>query len=286
MDNFIFFNGKITLLSKTFISINDRGFLYGDGFFETIRSYKDNFYDFEYHYNRILKTAKFLNIEMDFKKEYLIENIRKLKEANKLMGRDCYCRITITRGTDPYGPSIKKDPTPPTVVMEVKPLPKYVIDKASKGVETTILYSFKKEKNILYNFKTLNYLPSIIGFLNRKSYDDVIFIDRNDNLIEGITANLFFYKGKMLYTSNEDDLFLKGVTRDILIKAIKRYSNEGFRISYRNFKFNDLKKIDGAFFTNSLSGIYPIISIEDFKLKHRPNIIAKLKNVYFRFLTE
>ncbi len=285
MDSFIFFNGKITLLSKTFIPVNDRGFLYGDGFFETLRSYKDNFYDFDFHYKRLVKTAKFLNIKVDYSKDYILEKIKELQKENGLEGRDCYCRITITRGKDPHGPSIKKEHQP-NVVIEVKLLPQYVVDKAEKGVHATILFSFKKEKNILYNYKTINYLPSIIGFLNRKSYDDVIFLDKYNNLIEGITANLFFYKGKVLYTSNEDDLFLKGVTREILIRAIKKYSEEKFTVRYRNFKFNDLKKIDGAFFTNSLSGIYPILSIEDFKLQHRPNIISKLKNLYFRFLTE
>ncbi len=285
MDNFIFFNGKITLLSKTFIPVNDRGFLYGDGFFETLRSYKNEYLDFDFHFKRMIKTAKFLNIDFTYSKEYFLTNIKKLQQENGLDGRDSYCRITITRGKDPYGPSIKKEHQP-TLVIEIKPLPQYVIDKSQKGVNTTILYSFKKEKNVLYNYKTLNYLPSILGFINRKSYDDVIFIDKFNNLIEGITANLFFYKGKMLYTSNEENLFLKGVTRDILIRAIKKYSDEKFTIRYKNFKFNDLKSIDGAFFTNSLSGIYPILSIEDFKLNHRPKIIDKLKSLYLRFLRE
>ena len=285
MDNYVFFNGKITPLSKTFISINDRGFLYGDGFFETLRSYEDRFIDFNFHFKRLEKTAKFLNIKINFTKEYILENIKKLKKENGLNGKDCYCRITITRGRDPYGPSIKKDYNP-TILIELKPLPQFIIDKAKKGVNATILQTFKKEKNILYNFKTLNYLPSIIGFLNRKSFDDVIFIDKKGNLIEGITANLFFYKGKMLFTSNEDDLFLKGVTRDILIRAIKKFKKEKFLIRFRNIKFSDLNNIDGAFFTNSLSGIYPITSIEDFKLKHRKNIIERLRDIYFKFLME
>jgi 4-amino-4-deoxychorismate lyase len=213
----------------------------------------------------------------------ILKILKKLKQANNLMGKDCYARITITRGVDAHGPSIKKD-YKPTIVIEVKKLQSYVVDRCEKGVKATILQSFKKEKNVLYNYKTINYLPTILGFMNRRNYDDVIFIDKYNYLIEGITANLFFYKGKVLYTSNEDNLFLKGVTRDILIRAVKKYSDARFNIRYKNLKFEDLSKIDGAFFTNSLSIIYPIKSIEDKELKIRNDILERLRELYFKFL--
>lgn len=285
MENYVFFNDKIVPLKKVFISINDRGLLYGDGFFETFRSYGDNFLDFRFHFSRMIKTSRFLNIDFPHKMDEILKILKKLKEANKLVGEDCYCRITITRGIDPHGPSIKPE-YEPTVIVEVKKIPGYLVDRSVKGVKATILQSFKKERNVLYNYKTINYLPSIIGFLNRKNYDDVLFVDKYNYLIEGITANLFFYKGKIIYTSNEDNLFLKGVTRDIIIRAIKKYKTSGLHLRYKNFRFSDLDKVDGAFLTNSISVIYPILSIEDRELSVRSNILGRLKDLYFRFLRD
>ncbi len=283
MDNYIFLNGEILPLKKVFISINDRGLLYGDGFFETFRSFKDNFLDFSFHFARLINSAKFFKINIDFTEKDFLNAAKNLKKQNHLIGKDCYVRITVTRGVDPHGPSIKKD-LKSTIFMEVKKLPQFIEDRSKKGVKATILYNFKKEKNILYNYKTLNYLPSIIGFINKKTFDDVIFIDKFNNLIEGITANLFFYKGKTIYTTNEDDLILKGVTRNILIKSIKKFPEYRFNIRFKNITFKDLRNFDGAFMTNSLSIIYPVLKIEDYTLKHREDILNKLQEMYFKFL--
>ena len=283
MEFYVFFNDKIVPLQKVFISINDRGFLYGDGFFETFRSFENEFLDFRFHFSRMVKTSRFLNIDFKLKMNEILNILKELKKANKIDNQDCYARITITRGIDPYGPSIKSDFSP-TIIMEVKKLPEYVVDRRERGVKATVLETFKKERNVLYNYKTINYLPSIIGFLNRKNFDDVIFQDKFNCLVEGITANLFFYKGKTLYTSNEESLFLRGVTREVIIKGIKKFPEYRFNIRYRNFKINELDRIDGAFFTNSLSGIYPIISINDIKLNNRKEIINRLQEVYMKFL--
>ncbi len=281
MPHYIFFNGKILKKNEVFLSVEDRGLLYGDGYFETFRSYNDSFYDLIHHYNRIIDTGKFLKIEFPYTFEEFKKILYDLKYINKLNGHHCYIRVTITRGVDPFGPSIKENHKP-TIIIILKKLPQYVLDRAQKGVHVTIMKEFVKEKNILYNYKTLNYLPSILGFLSRKKYDDVIFIDKKGNLIEGITANLFFYKGKIIFTSNEKDLFLKGVTRKILIKGLKR-SNKYF-LRYRNFTEKNLNEIDGAFLTNSLSGIYPILSIDGFKLKHNEQLISNIKKIYFEEL--
>ena len=281
MAHFIFFNDKIVNKKEVFLSIEDRGLLYGDGFFETLRSYKDKFYDLKLHYERLKNTGKFLKIDFPLSLEKLKDILNELKYVNKLNNHDCYVRITVTRGIDPFGPSIK-DNHKPTIIIVLKKLPQYVIDRAEKGVNVTIMKEFVKDKNILYNYKTLNYLPSIIGFLSRKKYDDVLFMDRKGNLIEGITANLFFYRGKIIFTSNEKDLFLKGITRELVIKGIKKSGR--YFLRYRNFTEKQLNEIDGAFLTNSLSGIYPVLSIDGKKLKHNERIINSLKKIYFNEL--
>ncbi len=281
MGNYIFFNDKIVHKKEVFVSIEDRGLLYGDGFFETFRSYGNNFYDLKLHYERMVHTAKFLKIKFKMDFNYLKEILYNLKKINKFNGFHCYVRITITRGIDPFGPSIK-DNHSPTIIINMKKLPQYIIDRAEKGVHVTIMKEFLKEKNVLYNYKTLNYLPTIIGFLSRKKYDDVIFLDKKKFLIEGITANLFFYRRKIIYTSNEKDLFLKGITREILIKGLKR--NSKYYLRYKNFTEKDLDQIDGAFLTNSLSGIYPILSIDGKSLKNNEKLINDLRKIYFEEL--
>jgi len=281
MAHFVFFNDKIVNKKEVFLSIEDRGLLYGDGFFETLRSYKDNFYDLKLHYKRLKDTSKFLKIDFPYNFEQLKDILFNLKKINKLMGYDCYVRITVTRGIDPFGPSIKDDHKS-TIIILIKKLPQFVLDRAEKGVNVTILKDFIKEKNILYNYKTLNYLPTIIGFLSRKRYDDVLFLDKKGNLVEGITANLFFYKNRIIYTSNERDLFLKGVTRDLLIKGIKKKSK--YFIRYKNINEKQLKDIDGAFLTNSLSGIYPVLSIDGYKLKFNKKLIEDMQNIYLKEL--
>ena len=281
MAHYIYFNEKIVNKKEVFLSVEDRGLLYGDGFFETLRSYKDKFYDLKLHYKRLKSTGEFLKINVPFSLEELKDILFQLKSINKLNNYDCYVRITITRGIDPFGPSIKNNHKP-TVIIILKKLPQFVIDRAEKGVHVTIMKEFVKEKNILYNYKTLNYLPSILGFLSRKKYDDVLFIDKKGNIIEGITANLFFYKGRIIYTSNEKNIFLKGITRELLLKGLKR--NKKYFLRYRNFTEKKLNEIDGAFLTNSLSGIYPILSIDGMQLKYNERLISEMKKIYMEEL--
>jgi len=285
MDNYIFFNNKITPLNKVFISIHDRGFLYGDGYFDTFRAFDGEFYDFKFHYSRMLRTSRFLNIPLPLSESQFINIMKDLKSKNNFDNKECYFRVTVTRGIDSSGPTIKETHIP-TMVIEARGISDYINDKSQKGVKATILYDLKKSESVLYNYKTLNYLSSIVGFVNRRNYDDVIFIDKESNLIEGITANLFFYKGKTLYTSNRDDLFLKGVTREIILKGIKKFPEYKFSVRFKESGVKDLKNFDGAFFTNSVSLIYPIISIDDHKFSGRAEIISKLKEIYFKYLKE
>ncbi|HJX01782.1 MAG TPA: aminotransferase class IV, partial [Candidatus Humimicrobiaceae bacterium] len=92
----IFINGKLILESRAKIPVKDRGFLYGDGLYETLRSYGGFAFMLDEHIARLFHSLKILKYNIPFNEEYVWEAVRKTIDKNNLMGKDAYIKIIVT----------------------------------------------------------------------------------------------------------------------------------------------------------------------------------------------
>ncbi|GIR92802.1 MAG: aminodeoxychorismate lyase [Thiotrichaceae bacterium] len=250
-------NGK----RKNQISIYDRGFMYGDSVFETIlvKDYKPQYLN--EHLSRLFKGCKFLEININ-KYKYLERDIKKIVKNKK----NCILNIIITRGNaKKRGYSYNKNEFTPNIILQTSKIPTDILE-FKNGIHTkTIKHNFFSNQ-FSYGIKHSNKLDSIILSKNlKKNIPELLAMDQSNNVIEGVSSNFFCLKGNTVYTPKCDQYGIEGVMKKIIINKLKKN-----KISIREKKINKnfLKECNGAFFCNSIRGIWPIKQIDSIKMSN------------------
>jgi branched-chain amino acid aminotransferase len=264
----VFINDKLCSAKTASISIFDRGLLYGDGLFETIRLYNGKPFMLTEHLERLSSSAKKLNIPVT-RLRRVRSKIEKLLKANNLHKSNQACiRITLTRGIDPilspsYRPSKRSSST---LIITARRLDINKIKKLQlTGIKTTLL---KGPSLTNPGLKSLNFLPAVRAAITTqdKGVYEVIFND-GKYITECSAANIFIVKNKSLITpkANKSTGILPGITRALIIKTAKGL---GIKVLEAPVKISELKSVNEAFITNSLIEIVPIIKIDRKKIAH------------------
>lgn len=256
MSNIVFLNGKFLPRDKAVVSIFDRGFTYGDGLFETMRSYDGKIFALDLHLKRLIDSARLIGIAIGQKRRYLTHYLDKLLEINNLTSGDAYIKVIVTRGVD-YGRLLPSGSLKPTIAILTKPLGTKTALYQQKGLGAIFLSS----KRGVPHVKSLNLLPTVTGLIEAKKMkmQEGIFTDR-DKILEGTVTNIFVSNGKDIKTPSIKDGILPGVTRGIVIALAKRLS---IKITETSLTKTELINSKEAFLTNSIMEIAPLLRIEN-----------------------
>ena len=255
-NGFVFLNGRIIDAARATISVYDRGLLYGDGLFETMRAYKGTAFAIEDHFHRMRTSADILGLpipNLDWP-----TTIAELLEKNDLAHHDAWVRLTITRG--PAQPRVlPPDLAKPTTILMVRPLDPEIAEFQKRGVKIALL-PFSRH-GFIPEHKSLNYLPAVVGKVLASYHGayEGIFV-RNDHILtEGTTTSVFIIREGALWTSPEGGI-LPGVTRRLIIDLAQR---KGLRVVEREISTTDLRLADEAFLTSSMIEIIPVIAVDE-----------------------
>jgi len=158
MTKFIFLNDKIIPDTEGNISTNDRGFLYGDGIYETFRSYKGKPFKLAEHLERMRYSAKQLRIPFEYTSADIGEWIKELIEKNR--SQDAYIRITLSRGE---GGSALQMSTGlrSTILIQVKPLTPYDSTLYDEGM-SLVVSDYRRSTSCPISRHNHNILKSIL----------------------------------------------------------------------------------------------------------------------------
>ncbi|MEK6599463.1 MAG: aminotransferase class IV [Deltaproteobacteria bacterium] len=256
MDDMVFLNGRFLPSNKAVVSIFDRGFIYGDGLFETMRSYNGMIFALDLHLKRLIDSARLIGIPIGQNRKYLTHHLDKLLEINDLTSGNAYIKLIVTRGVD-YGRLLPSGSLKPTLLIITKPIDTKMELYQQKGIGAIFL----SNKRSLPYIKSLNLLPAIVGLMEVKKMkmQEGIFTD-GDKILEGAVTNIFVSDGKGIKTPPIKDGILPGITRRIVIDMAKRLS---IKITETSLTKNELLRSKEAFLTNSIIGIAPLLRIED-----------------------
>ena len=249
------FNG-ILQDSDTNLLDQNRGFLYGDGVFETLKIVGGKILFFEDHYFRLMAAMRIVRMEipMNFTLEYLEEQVLSLVEKNKI---EQSARATITVYRNNGGFYL---PTNNTVsfLIQTSAIENPVYSISEKEYEVDLYKDFYIPKQLLSTLKTTNKMIHVTGSIYAKEndLDNCILLNDSKNVVEALQGNLFMRMGNTLITPPISEGCLNGIMRKQILSFAKKETN--LEVVEQVISPFDLQKADELFVTNVIRGIQPI----------------------------
>jgi len=254
----LYLNGKIIPLNQANISVLDRGLFYGDGVFESLRTFRRKPFQLEEHIKRLLRAAKFIRIRSLPSARQLKLAVLKTLATNKL--KESYIKIIITRGeARGHGLNPKNVAGKPTVIVLVeqqKSYPKKIFTDGWKAIISNIARPDLPTSRI----KSLCYLDNILARIEaqKNGANEALMLDEKGNIAEGSVSNIFLVKHGTIYTPSPDAPILLGLTRKLVIKLAKQAA---FKVVEKTITPKELYTADECFITFSGAGVVPITRI-------------------------
>jgi branched-chain amino acid aminotransferase len=253
----VFLNGQFVSEAGAFISVNDRGFLYGDGLFETMRVAAGRPFRMAQHLERMMRGAEFLKIKPPLSPKELEKLAGQLIEKNGMP--ESILRVTLTRGPGLRGYS-PKNSGPPTLVMTLHPLPPQNPDEPLQW--SLVTSSFRiPASDALSSFKTGSKILNVAarGEAEERGADEALLLNTNGEVAETSGGNLFWVFQDKICTVPSGRGVLPGITRAIVLEICQAL---GLATNKRVIKPEHLRQAEGVFVTNSALGIVPVVAFD------------------------
>jgi len=249
----VFLNGQFVSESLAVVSINDRGFTYGDGLFETMRVVGGKPFRLAQHLERMVRGAEFLKIKLPHAAREISHFADELIKQNEMP--DSILRIILTRGPGPrgYAPA---DAGPPTVVITLHPTPPAATDTTATWSLVTSPYRIPAS-DMLSSFKTTNKLLYVMARAEatERGADEALLVNTNGEAAETATGNLFWVYQDKICTVPTGRGVLPGITRAVVLEICQTL---GLQTNKRVIKPEALRNSEGIFVTQSALGIVPV----------------------------
>ncbi|MEF8855185.1 MAG: aminodeoxychorismate lyase [Haloarculaceae archaeon] len=257
-------DGRLVPAGEGSVDIRDRGFMYGDAAFETLRVYDGEPFGWEAHVDRLERTLTTLDFaEAMPPRADLLDRVDETVAANDFT--DCWAKLSITRGVQP-GKLTPADRVDPTILVTLGELPRGGVHghPVWDGPATTRIATRRQPSPdaIPPGAKTHNYLHGILARLELRGTesDEALVLDGDGYLTEGATSNLFFVDEGRLRTPSTARPLLPGITRSVVLELAR---SEDFPVETGSYRRTDLRRADEVFLTNSTWEIRPVTRVGD-----------------------
>jgi len=255
-------DGDLVAADEATVNVRDRGFLYGDAAFETMRAYGGDVFEWEAHMDRLAETCEVLGLDHGLSDADLRERVDETLAVNDL--REAYVRLSITRGVQP-GKLTPDTEVDPTVVVIVSELPRggQGSQPVWSGPATLQTVKTKRvpDESIPARAKTHNYLNGILARLELRvtDADEALMVDTDGHVTEGATSNLFFVRDNALRTPSLDGPILPGITRRVVLELA---AEEGIPVEEGTYSPEEIRSADEVFLTNSTWELRPVETVD------------------------
>ena len=245
-------NGK----SDNLISIRDRGLLYGDGVFRTLRASNGHALHWPLHYKKLQHDCTALGIACP--------DVELLSaELNDLLVQhpDGAVKLIVTRGEGArgYSPFMQ---SMPTRIWDVFPLPGYPVDWAVHGIKARLCQLRLSQQPRLAGIKHLNRLENVLAAAEWDDADiaEGVLLDAHGNVIEGTRSNLFMVRNGVLLTPDLSRCGVAGVQRE---RVMEWAATHNVTCRVEQFGLAELFTADEVFMVNSVIGLWPVRELQD-----------------------
>jgi len=255
----VILNGQVTPPDTAAISVYDRGFLYGDSVFETIRVYGGKPFALAEHLARLERSAARVFITLPVAVDVVAAEIERGIGLSQEV--DSFVRVMLTRGTGPLGLDPDLAEKPSRVVL-VEPFVPPTEETYNRGIEAITVHAARaSDATPAAGAKVANYLTSLLAIREARRRDAVeaFIVDARGSVLEGTTSNVFLVKNGELVTPPENAGILAGITRAYLLRAADAL---GLKTSLREVRENELFEADELFISSTLREIIPVVGLD------------------------
>ena len=264
------FNGTL-LEEKNILSIQNRGYAYGDALFETMKITAGKILFWEDHYFRLMASMRIMRMEipMNFTMEFLESEIHKTIEANTLNSVSSRVKLIVHRNE---GGLYYPETNDVSFVIVTTQLSEHFYLLNEDFYEVDLFKDYYVSPSLLSTLKTNNKALNVVGSIYAKenSLNNCLLLNTNKQVIESLNGNIFLVKGQTIKTPPLIDGCLKGVMRTQLINIINTLPD--FELLEDSISPFELQKADELFVTNVIMGIQPI---SKYRKKMFNNEVAK-----------
>jgi branched-chain amino acid aminotransferase len=280
MATVVMIDGVIVPPHEAKVSVFDRGFLYGDSVFETIRTYGGKPFGLSAHLERLARSAERVFIELPAPLEQIGEEV--LQALRAAGNPESYVRLMVTRGSGELGlaPDLAKAPLRVVLVLPLNPPPPAAYEQGVSVV--TFKTARAADHTAASGAKVGNYLQSVLGMREAKRVgaNEALVVDAAGNVIEGTTSNVFAVLAGTLVTPPEEAGILAGITRAGLLEAAAEL---GILVDYRVLPLPELLGAAEVFISSSIREVLPVVRVDDHVIGDgRPGSLTRALHARFR----
>lgn len=274
----VFLNGKFLPESDALVPLNDRGLLYGDGLFETMRVANGRPFRCAQHLERMHRGADFLKVKLPFTPKEIQHFALQLIEKNSLP--DCVLRVMLTRGPGERGYSPSSSDRP-MLAMTIHPLPAAVHDKSLQWTMVTSRFHIPASDPIS-GFKTTNKLLNVLARADaqERGADESLLLNTNGEVAEAAGGNVFWVFQNRICTVPSGRGVLPGITRAVVLEICQSL---GLETNKRVVKPHQLQRSEGIFITQSILGVVPVSAFDGQPIAPSP-LVDQIASAYDEIL--
>jgi branched-chain amino acid aminotransferase len=249
-------NGRRVDADASNLLVTERGFLFADGLFETMRAFGGVIFRLPAHLDRLAAAAERLQLVCP---ERLPNLIAEMVAELSVSGVDAAVRLTVTRGTV-AGLAPAADTRSVTVVLLAQDVPHFAPEIYRTGLTVHVVSGRRNEFAMTAGMKTLSYTDSVMALLEARAHgaDEALLLDTQGHVSEGSASNVFVVSNGVIATPPLTCGVLPGITRAAVLELLAEH---GLPATERPIEASELATADEIFFTSSLRGVAPAAAI-------------------------
>ena len=250
----VFINGDFLDEKDAKVSYEDRGYVFGDGIYEYIRAYEGKLFTVKEHFERFLRSANEIGLDLGYTVDELIDLVRQLLNENNVKNGGIY--IQATRGVAPREHSFPTPPTKPVIMAFTKSYdrPYEQLENGVYGVTTEDI------RWLRCDIKSLNLLGNVLAKEYAVKYNATEAIQhRGETVTEGASSNVYAIKDGAIYTHPINNFILNGITRRVI-----KWIDEDYGIPFKEetFTADSLKTADEVIISSTSAEVMPVIKVD------------------------
>jgi branched-chain amino acid aminotransferase len=261
MNATVFVNGRIGPADSAVIPVFDHGFLYGEGVYETLRTYHRAPFLFDRHAARLRRSAELIALPVPFTDEELASHVRRTMAAHAGLD-EAYIRILLTRGVGDLTYNPAATPTPSLVII-VKPFPAPAEATFTRGIRVAIS-NVRRNHRLALNpmIKSNNLLNNALAMQEAlgRGADEALMLNQDGEIAECSQSNFFVVMRGEVVTPPLDAGLLPGITRAYVMELA---ADLGLPSREARIGPGDRPGFDEAFITGTTREVTPVVAIDD-----------------------
>ena len=252
MRNLAWLNGVTIDLDKAYVSMEDRGFLLGDGVYEAVRIYNGTAFLLKEHLKRLLYSAGAIMLDLPVNTEKFETIIEQLIEDSAC--REGYLYIQLTRGVSPRAHAFPEN-TAPTLAMYVRGISE---EWEPKPHIFKYCITYPDERGLRCDIKSINRLHNVLAKerAKREGALEAILYRPDGTVTEGSSANVFAVIDGDIYTHPETTEILSGITRGVVLELLHEHKIACFE---KTFSIRELAQASEIWITSSIIEVATVI---------------------------